>query len=205
MQKKTMSIFLEERKGIYRLKVPFENIYTSVFLIKTKTGIVLVDCASSEDDVNRYIFPAIREMGYLPSDIEALILTHRHSDHAGGLARFLELVPNLNIITEEGEVCDGIFTYPLPGHTEDFIGVLVSDCRTLISGDGLQGAGVDKYRTSVKLPHRYLETLDKVTADERVENLLFSHAYEPWNCDVAIGREAVLSCVEACKKYVKEF
>ena len=197
-----MSARLEAGKEIYRLKVPFENIYTSVFLIKTRTGIVVVDCASSGDDVDRYIMPAISEMGYLPSDIEALILTHRHHDHAGGLVRFLEVVPNLKVITEEGEVCEGIFAYAMPGHTEDFIGVLVPGCRTLISGDGLQGAGVDKYRTSLKVPERYLATLEKIAGDARIENILFSHAYEPWKRDIIIGRSEVLSCLEKCKRYV---
>ena len=48
-----------------------------------------------------------------------------------------------------------------------------------------------------------METLKRVESDERIENILFSHAYEPWNTDIAVGRERVLDCIAQCKKYVK--
>ena len=57
MQKKTMSKFefIEVINGIYRLKGPFEAIYTSVFLIKSPSGTILVDCATTDKDVDEYI------------------------------------------------------------------------------------------------------------------------------------------------------
>lgn len=38
-----MNEFYKETDGIYRLRVPFDRIYTSVFLIQTENGPVLVD------------------------------------------------------------------------------------------------------------------------------------------------------------------
>ena len=61
---------------IYRLKVPFENLYTSVFLIKTASGNVLVDCATTSFDVNEYILPALNNLNLTIFDVKYLVLTH---------------------------------------------------------------------------------------------------------------------------------
>lgn len=37
--------FHKEIDGIYRLKIPFDTVYTSVFLLETDEGDILVDCA----------------------------------------------------------------------------------------------------------------------------------------------------------------
>ena len=47
------------------------------------------------------------------------------------------------------------------------------------------------------------ETLEKIKSDGRIENILFSHAYEPWNTDTVFGREKVIECIKECKKYVR--
>jgi hypothetical protein len=80
--------------------------------------------------------------------------------------------------------------------------VLDTRTGTLISCDGLQGAGIGKYRCSLQSAERYRETIEKIKRDTRIENLLFSHAYEPWDCDRAMGREAVLSCLRDCLRYI---
>ncbi len=199
-----MSGFYEEANGIYRLKVPFEKIYTSVFLITTPNGAVLVDCATTAEDVDIFIVPSLRALGYAPTDIKMLVLTHRHGDHAGGLSRILSLAPNIEVVSDVRQLAEGLYTYPLAGHTEDAIGVIDISSHTLISGDGLQGAGVDKYRCNVKNKEAYFKTLERIKNDERVENILFSHAYEPFDKDSVFGRGEVEACLSQCKKYVKE-
>ena len=195
--------FIEVINGIYRLKVPFEAIYTSVFLIKSPSGTILVDCATTDKDVDEYIVPALKKMGYALSEIGTLILTHKHGDHSGGLPRILSLAPNVDIVSDIRELFDGICTYPLAGHTNDCIGVLDMRSHTLISGDGLQGAGVDKYRCYTKSPEAYFETMERIKNDEGIENILFSHAYEPWNRDYVFGRKEVEACLQDCLKYVR--
>ena len=54
----------------------------------------------------------------------------------------------------------------LAGHTDDSIGVLDERSHTLISGDGLQGAGVDKYRCSLYNKNAYIETIEKIKNDK---------------------------------------
>lgn len=195
--------FYKEAEGIYRLRVPFEGIYTCVFLIEAQSKRVLVDCAMTERDVEGVILPALKKMGYAPTDIDVLVLTHRHGDHAGGLDTLLRHAPHIEIVTDIRSLADGVATYPMGGHTEDSIGVLDARTGTLISGDGLQGAGVDKYPCYTQNPEMYLETLRRIQHDSRIEGILFSHAYEPWCSDRALGRAQVLDRIAQCYEYVK--
>lgn len=198
-----MSGFYQETEGIYRLSIPFERIYTSVFLITTEEGSALVDCGTTDSDVDNHIVPCLYEMGYHLHDIKFLVLTHRHGDHSGGLERILNIAPDIKVVTDVCDLFREVSTYPLAGHTDDSIGVFDGRTGTLISGDGLQGAGVDKYRCNTNYPEAYLKTLDRIDKDEKIKNILFSHAYEPWNSDAVFGREKVRECLKQCSTYVK--
>ena len=195
--------FYKEADGIYRLRVPFEGIYTSVFLIETDCKKILVDCAMTAHDVEDVILPALQKMGCAPSDINTLVLTHMHGDHAGGLDAILRHAPAIEIVTDIRTLADGIYTYPMGGHTEDSIGILDTRTGTLISGDGLQGAGVDKYPCYTQSREMYIQTLERIQKDARVERILFSHAYEPWFSDRAEGRAQVLDCIAKSYNYVR--
>ena len=195
-------IFYKETDKIFRLRVPFENLYTSVFLIDAANTKILVDTATYPSDVDSYILPALKKMGYTLPDISALVLTHKHSDHSGGLSRILSLAPGLEVVRDIRELSNELCSYPMAGHTKDSIGVLDTRTGTLISGDGLQGAGIGKYRCSVADKVEYLKTIERIKKDERIENILFSHAYEPWYKDSIFGREKVLDILSKCTEYV---
>ena len=202
---KTMKERFEKVIGeIYRLKISFETVYTSVFLVVSESGAVLVDCATTSADVDGYILPALADMGYKITDLEAVVITHNHGDHAGGLERIMFHAPNIEVIREACALFDGLETYPLYGHAREMIGLFDSRTGTLISGDGLQGAGVDRYRAYAEDKAAYFATLERVRGDERIENLVFSHAYEPWFEDCVFGREGVLDALKECKKYIGE-
>ena len=194
--------FYEETAGIYRLQVPFDDLYTSVFLIVDREKKYLLDCATTAEDVDGYILPALREWGCELSEIDAIVLSHKHADHAGGLSRILELAPGIEIVKEVRTLGAALSTYPLPGHMPDCIGLLDERTATLITADGLQGAGVGKYRCSLKDREAYFQTLERLRTDDRIRNLLFSHAFEPWYSDRAIGRAKVLECLSDCTKYL---
>lgn len=194
--------FEQETDNIYRLKVPFDQIYTSVFLLRLEGTTVLVDCATTPSDVTDVILPALEALGCPPRALSTLVLTHRHDDHAGGLEALLQYAPQIRVVTDVCSIAPMLDTYPLAGHTADSIGVLDRRTGVLLSGDGLQGAGVDRYRCAIKYPSSYLETLDRIKHDKRIEIILFSHAYEPWYRDSARGRAAVEACICDCLRYV---
>ena len=199
-----MSVFYEEIKGIFRLCVPFEKIYTSVFFVRTEEGNILVDCATTAEDVDTVICPALRKLGYPLRSLRALVLTHRHSDHAGGLSRIRALAPDLPVRTEVGTRIGALEIYSMKGHTEDSVGVYDARTHTLISGDGLQGAGIDRYPCYTQNRAAYIETLERIKKDEKIQNILFSHAYEPWKNNRAEGREEVLARLRACEEIFKK-
>ena len=159
------NFFHKETDGIYRLRVPFDNIYTSVFLIIANEKRILVDCATTSDDVDGYIVPALTELGYTLSDVDIIVISHKHGDHAGGIERVKALAPEIEVVKGvEVVLADGISTYSLAGHTVDCIGVLDERTATLITADGLQGAGVDKYRCSIKYRTAYIDKKDEIWA-----------------------------------------
>ena len=197
--------FEKEIGNIYRLKVPFESVYTSVFLIKNKAGNILIDCATYDSDIDGYILPALTKLGLSLADISHLVVTHLHSDHAGGEKRIRQLHPTIKIVRSVDEkLFDGLSVYELKGHTLDLIGVLDEDTGTLITADGLQGKGIGKYRCSLESKEEYLKTLEKIQADKRIESVLFSHDYEPWYVNGVFGRERVEKIIKDCKKVLGE-
>jgi glyoxylase-like metal-dependent hydrolase (beta-lactamase superfamily II) len=198
-----MSDFYKETDKILRLEVPFFTVYTSVFLIDTPEGYILVDCATTDEDVDERIIPALEKQDVSLAEVKKIVITHNHSDHAGGLPQILKRIPNIEVVKDVRMLADKVCTYPLPGHTKDFIGVLDERSGTLISGDGLQGAGIKQYRTMLADKNAYIETLERIRLDERIENVLFSHEYEPWYENKMLGRKNVLECLDECKKYIK--
>ena len=75
--------FEKEIDHIYRLKIPFDTVYTSVFLVEHEGEAVIVDCATTRLDVEDYIVPALAEKGYSLSSLKAIVITQTHEDHAG--------------------------------------------------------------------------------------------------------------------------
>jgi glyoxylase-like metal-dependent hydrolase (beta-lactamase superfamily II) len=198
-----MNFIREIDDDIFRLKVPFEDLYTSVFLIKTQDGYILVDCATTDSDVDEWIVPALAKKGLCLKDIRYLILTHQHGDHAGGKERILRHNPAVRVIERGEEINQEIEIYPMAGHTLDCIGVLHKSSGTLLSGDGLQGAGIKKYRCSLASKDEYFKTIERIEQDNRIKNILFSHAYEPWYKDGVFSREQVMKILQDCKNCVK--
>lgn len=178
---------------ILRIKIPYKDIYTSVFLIRTPQGDVIFDTAATDEDVEKYILPIIKEKNY---NVKYLFISHKHTDHAGGVARILREFPNLL----QNELPKEMMKIPLSGHTEDSVAIFDARSKTLITGDGLQLYGIygsGKWGASINYVSEHLEALEKLEKLD-IENILMSHDYHPvGNC--AVGKEKVRACISECR------
>lgn len=198
-------MFEQKSECIYHLKIPFEDIYTSAFLVNFENGRILIDCGTVSSDVNEVILPALNKEGLSLSDVSFLMLTHKHGDHCGGMRRVLEINPDIKIIDSVSEISCDVEVYPLPGHTKDCIGLLHIASGTLITGDGLQGSDVGRYKCYFECSNEYLSTLKRLQSDKRVKNLLLSHAYNPWKRNDFFGRDNVLKVISDCYKILEKY
>ena len=90
-----MLSFEELYSGVYLLKVPFSGLWTGVVLIRGDEN-CLIDSGAKDTDVDRYMLPALAELGMDLSSIKWLLNTHSHGDHIGGHARIRNLA-NLKV------------------------------------------------------------------------------------------------------------
>ena len=193
------------------LRVPFEGIYTAVFLIDTEQGAAVLDAACAGDGDN-VILPALAERGVVPA---AIFLTHDHRDHAGGAKELAAAFPGAEICSGTPEIAqdtglpvrllqDGdtilgpLRAYALPGHTANSAGLFDTRTGTLLTGDALQLYGVGKFGLGAAHIAAYYKTLSRVADDPGVRCLLTSHDFFPLGAR-ADGREAIRAYTKACR------
>ena len=103
------------------------------------------------------IFPQLQELGFKPSDVKQVIITHTHHDHASGMFRILdEISPkifvhkddtqyvkesfgDLLVEVDEGDTIETelwpVKVYHTPGHTPGGMCLHNAEHKILISGD----------------------------------------------------------------------
>jgi len=114
-------------------------------LIRTGERSIVVDTSSE------YMLPMIKEslkqLRVLPKDVDTIVLTHSHHDHASnnGLFRKAKIYVRKEekcdgdiIVKNDTELCDGIRLVHTPGHTDGSMSVFVaSDVRYVMAGDAV--------------------------------------------------------------------
>ena len=209
-------MFIQEAENLYRLWVPFEKIATSVFLLITQSGPVLYDCATTATDAEHVILPSLIQMHIAPESVHALVLSHSHSDHSGGLDTLLQHMPQLKVLAcapqkyktavcvpKDEEILFGdILALHLPGHTSDCLGLYDRRTGTLLSADALQLEGIDHFGCSVKYPDDYKKSIAKIRrlAPRR---LLASHVYAPYG-EKAEGQQEITRYLDSCLDVLHE-
>ncbi|WP_435361844.1 MBL fold metallo-hydrolase [Haloarchaeobius sp. DFWS5] len=63
----------------------------SVYLLQTETSTVLVDTGVSSADCWHQLRDGLQSFGFAPADLDAVLVTHWHYDHAGLAARLQEV------------------------------------------------------------------------------------------------------------------
>ena len=202
---------------IYRLKVPFYSVYTSVFVIVSGASTVIFDSGSNETDVTGIILPALKNSGFVPSHIA---ISHHHDDHSGGVSALAKAFPSAVIyafgdelgeiysdiyyhrFSDGDEICDGVEFLNLKGHTSDCGAIFDKRSKTLLSVDCFQLCGINKYGCGVILGADYLKSIDRILKTD-VENIIASHEYVPLGA-AAFGRENTEKYLTECRNYFEK-
>ena len=185
---------MEIVKDILRIEIPFEDIFTTVFLVRTEQGVLLFDTATFPQDMDEYVFPVLDRLGEAP---ECVFLSHSHRDHAGGLERVLEKFPGVPVASRSealaekvpnvfaprgGDVFLGCLrVVEIPGHTMDSMGLLDERTGTLLTGDSLQlygifGCGV--WGANIRFPREHAAAIENIRKLD-VRTIIASHDYHP--------------------------
>ena len=195
---------------LYRLIIPYKDIFTTVYTVKTDMGVLLFDAASTEADVENYIIPMLCELSINKDEIKYVFISHDHRDHSGGILRLVRELPSATVLSRKErikELCEGVKVVALddgevfmdvlklvsiPGHTDDSAAVLDMRTNTLITGDCLQVYGIfgsEEWGSNINLTSEYLEAIKKLRKME-INNIYSAHDYHPYGFK-AEGREAV--------------
>jgi len=211
--------FEELYPSVYRLKVPFEDIYTAVFLVKSDRGCMLFDTGAKAADATDIIIPALCRLGIAAEELKYIFCSHAHGDHAGGLRTLVSLYPSACVLsgssfvkdrlalenhrklTDGEELLPGFTAIYLPGHTGDIFCLFDTKTKTLISSDALQLCGITKYGCGLDVYDSYIKTLDRLCGMD-IECIIASHEYYPLGA-IAQGKEKVAEYLSECRRYAE--
>lgn len=202
----------EVAKNIFRLTVPFLDIFTTVYLVKTDDGALLFDTATYPEDTDNYLFPLIKSLG-VENELKYVFISHSHRDHAGGVQRLVELFPKVTVLSRglngdniafvnDGDVFLGCLkVVTIPGHSADSMALLDIRNNTLISGDSLQLYGIfgsGEWGANITLVKEHLEAIEKLKKMD-VKSIYTAHDYHPYGykyCDADAISKAYDACIE---------
>lgn len=212
-----MENFSRINENICRVTVPYKDIFTTLYTVRTPAGVLLFDAASWDEDVEGYILPFLQESGVTPEELKYIFISHNHTDHAGGLKMLMPHFPETTILSrspklhekysqcrcyrhEDGEMLlDVLQVVTIPGHTRDCAAILDTRTGTLISGDCLQAYGIrgsGTWAANIMYPAEYIPAIAKVRTLD-ITQLLTAHDYDPQGYR-ADSRESVQTYLDAC-------
>ena len=214
-----MNKYYKINENLYYVMTAYKDIYTTVYLIRTEEGYLLFDCASFDCDADNAIAPMLEGVGVKPEELKLVFISHAHTDHIGGLKRFLELYPNTAVVTknstlhekypgssfiraEEGELLLGnLKVVYIPGHSACSQAILDTRDGTLITGDCLQLYGIygsGNWAANISLPREHFAALDKLWEMD-INAIYTAHDYHPLG-QFYEGREKVQAAISACRE-----
>ena len=172
--------------GIHLVDETFANVY----LIEKGEKLLLIDAGlpGEYEKVLKYI----EKLGYVPEDVEVIIVTHAHYDHVGSLkdlkdatgakvAAHKDEVPYLKgektyrreiepvdveIELNDGDEIEGLRVIHSPGHTPGSICLLDLETKALFVGDLV----MEENGKLEEIPHHY--SLDPMKNREAIKKLL---------------------------------
>ena len=198
--------------GCHRLCIPFEDLYTTVYILRTEAGTALVDAATNAQDVRDAILPALDSLGIGGADVRLLLASHRHSDHFGGMAALQEALPgaSLGMISpaegscacrlRDGDILLGcIRVLHLPGHTDDMAAFLDLRHGLLLSADALQLEGIGRYGCGLDDAGAYRRSITRLRSMD-IGQIAAAHDYRPLGFRAGEGKAGAY--LDACEAYL---
>ncbi len=201
-----MTIRFEKlKKGLYRIVIPFENIYTSAYVLTVKSEAALVDSGISVNDAEDYIIPFVKNLGLT---VKYIVSSHSHSDHIGGRKRLIKEYPKAECVDffeanrwQDGDMLfDRFMLLNLKGHSLDGLVLYDIKTKTLLSGDSLQQYGIGKYRNGVQTRKEYLKDIERLRTLD-IRTVIASHDYDPLGYLIE-GKEKVSNMYDVCIKAI---
>lgn len=204
-------------ESIYRITMPYKDIFTTVYIIKTDNGTLLFDMGSYDEDIENYILPVLNELEITADMIKYVFVSHNHNDHSGGLSAFIKKFPDTSIISgslkikekyegydvimpsDNDVVLDVLQIVTIPGHSQDSSAVYDTRTKTLISGDCLQLYGIygsGNWGSNISYPKEYIDAVDKLRKMD-IQHILTAHDYHPYGYSY-VGEDAVSEALDAC-------
>ena len=186
-------------ENIYRLTVPFFDVYTTVYFVETDEGILVFDTATYDSDVEDYILPAIDYAGIDKEQIKYVFISHNHRDHSGGLQKLMGVIPKATIVSksdklkeefsdynvlmpEDGDVIlNHLQVIHIKGHSSDSCAIYDTRTKVMITGDclqlyGLYGSG--KWGANISYIKEHMEAVEKLRKMD-IKHILTAHDYHP--------------------------
>ena len=209
---------VKETKHIFRLTVPYLDIFTTVYLVKTDDGALLFDAASYPSDFEEYIQPFLSELGMAKDDLKYLFISHNHRDHNGTIAEIAAAYPGVTLVARAPKISEkypnipclcpdqttellGVLRcVPIPGHSLDSCALLDTRTNTLISGDCLQLYGIygsGKWGANISLIEAHMNALARLESME-IDTVLTAHDYHPMGHKY-VGKTEILRAIQNCR------
>ena len=203
-------------ENINRFTIPYKDIFTTVYTIKTDCGILLFDTGSYDEDIQNHIVPFLDELEISAEMLKYVFISHNHNDHAGGLKEFMKNFPNTCIISRSPQIKEQYTNYnilvpedndvvldvlkiiTIPGHTQDSSAIYDTRTKTLISGDCLQLYGIygsGKWGSNILFVKEYIDAVDKLRQMD-IQHILTAHDYHPYG--YSYEGEEIFKALDAC-------
>ena len=183
-----------------------------IWLMTTNEGSIVIDPGES---IN--LLKVIEQKNI---KLDAILVTHHHYDHTGGIEQLLIKYPSLEVYGPNNDICsiksrllDGELLnvigidfeiIEIPGHTLDHIAYYanINDSPILFCGDTLFGGGCGRvFEGTFEQMYESLMKLKKLPKNTRIycgheytsDNLKFAKAVEPDNIDLISRYNDVLN------------
>ena len=212
-----MSICERINDNIHFFRIDYKDIFTTVYVVKTPVGVLVFDAASFDCDIDNSIKPALDELSISEDELKYVFISHNHIDHAGGLKRFLEVYPNVTVLSrsealaekhpgatvlspnDNDVILDVLRVITIPGHTMDAMGILDTRTDSLISGDSLQLYGIfgsGLWGSNINFVPEHREAIAKLRTI-KIAEIMTAHDYHPLG-QRYIGEEKVAAALDYC-------